>query len=201
MRILVACEFSGIVRDAFIEQGHDAMSCDLLSSERPGPHYRGDVRDILGDGWDLLIGHPPCTCLSAAGAHLWPRREAEIAEAFRFFLELYNAPVPHVALENPQGWLNTHFRKPDQTFHPWYFGEPYKKRTCLWLRNVPPLMASYHLIGVRESWVNSTNNYRNRFGEGYTIGVARSPHDRSRTLPGVAAAMALQWGSLAARVA
>ena len=199
MRVLVACEFSGVVRDAFIARGHDALSCDLEPSECPGPHYQGDVRDILfGDSgywgyWDMLIAFPPCTYLTAAGAHLWKHRQQHLVDAQQFVLTLYHSGIERVAIENPQGWLNSHWRKPDQTFNPYWFGVPYKKRTCLWLKNLPPLVPTNYLHGVRASWVNSGNNYRNHYGEGWTKGVQRNPRERSRTFQQVADAMASQW--------
>lgn len=192
MRILVACEFSGIVRDAFRAQGHDAISCDILPSERPGPHYQGDVRDILSDVWDMLIGFPPCTYLSAAGAHLWKRRANEIKEAAAFFQLLYNAPIHHVAIENPQGWMNSHWRRPDQTIHPYMFGEPWKKRTCLWLRELPALHPSGYAPEPYYPWVDTGYNYR-RYGSSYAGGAHRNPRDRARTFQGIADAMAAQW--------
>lgn len=196
MRVLVGCEFSGVVRDAFITLGHNAMSCDLLPSERPGPHYQGDIRDVLCGEWDMAVFFPPCTYLSAAGAHLWPRRQREIAESYEFVRLLDTAPIARIAIENPQGWLNSHWRKPDQTIHPYLFGAPWKKRTCLWLRGLPPLVPTDYIGDVRASWVNSTNNYRNRYGEGWTNGAHRNPRERSRTFPEVARAMAEQWGEV-----
>lgn len=196
MRVLIACEFSGVVRDAFRALGHDAMSCDLLPSESPGPHYQGDVIDILADGYDLAVCFPPCTYLSAAGAHLWTRRLPQIEAAAQFAHLLYDAPIARMAIENPQGWLNSHWRKPDQTIHPYMFGAPWKKRTCLWLRNLPPLVATNPVTGVCQSWVNSTNNYRNRFGVGWTNGAHRDQRERSRTFPEIATAMAMQWGAV-----
>ena len=196
MRVLVACEFSGVVRDAFIARGHHAVSCDLLESERVGPHYQQDVSTLLYDGWDMMIAFPPCTYLAKSGAHLWKQRMEQIEIARRFFLMLYDAPIPHIAIENPVGWMNSHWRKPDQIIEPYWFGEPWKKQTCLWLRNLPPLIATNRLTGIRQSWVNSTNNYRNRYGEGWTNGAHRNQKERSRTFQGVAKAMAEQWGGV-----
>lgn len=197
MRVLVGCEFSGVVREAFRALGHDAMSCDLLPTEIPGKHYQGDIRDVLYAGWDMALFFPPCTYLTAAGAHLWKQRQREMAKAFAFVQLLDNAPIPLTAIENPQGWLNSHWRKPDQTIHPYMFGAPWKKRTCLWLRGLPPLTPVNPIDGVRQSWVNSGNNYRNRYGEGWTNGAHRNPKERSRTFTEVAAAMASQWGGAA----
>lgn len=194
MRVLVACEFSGIVRDAFTVAGHYAVSCDLLPSETEGRHIQDDVLNHIDKRWDLIIAHPPCTYLSGAGAHLWHQRTNEIQSSFEFVKKLYNADCERVAIENPQGWLNTYCRKPDQTIHPWKFGHPYKKRTCLWLYGLPLLRYTNIIEGVKQSWVNSGNNYRNNFGEGWTKGVTRKSEDRSRSFRGIAKAMAEQWG-------
>ena len=196
MRVLVACEFSGIVRDAFIAAGHDAVSCDLLPSERPGPHIQGDVLDVLGDGWDLMIAHPPCIYLSRAGARWWkePGRMALADSAAAFVFALRDAPIERIAIENPVGQLNQRWRYPDQTIQPWQFGDPYTKRTCLWLRGLPPLLSTL-ITEERKYWIDS---YPGRRAPGVDYrdirGAARSAQDRSRTFPGIAAAMAEQWG-------
>lgn len=199
MRVLVGCEFSGVVREAFRALGHDTMSCDLLPTEIPGKHYQGDIRDVLYAGWDMAIFFPPCTYLSSAAAHLWrvPERQMLMNEAMWFVDSLYNSGIPRVAIENPQGWLNSHWRKPDQTIHPYMFGAPWKKRTCLWLHGLPLLVPTNYLHGVKTSWVSSSNNYRNRYGKGWTNGAHRDPKERSRTFPEIAAAMAAQWGGVA----
>jgi hypothetical protein len=197
MRVLVACEFSGIVRDAFIAAGHDAVSCDLLPSERPGPHYQGDVRDILGSGWDVMVAHPPCTYLSRAGARWWtrPGRQERAVEAAAFVRDLYYGPVPRVAIENPIGMLNRLWRYPDQTIEPWQFGEPYTKRTCLWLRGLPPLLST-EITEERAAWLPSNVGAGRRKGQRSQPGIAHTAKDASRTFPGIAAAMAAQWGAL-----
>src|SRR5690349_922709 len=143
MRILVACEFSGIVRDAFIARGHDAVSCDLLPTERPGPHYQGDVRDLLGQGWDLMIAHPPCTYLTRAGARWWkdPARQLAAEEAIAFVRQLWVAPIERIAIENPIGKLHQAMGRPQQIIQPWQHGHGETKATCLWLKNLPPLLA------------------------------------------------------------
>lgn len=196
MRVLVACEFSGTVREAFRAQGHDAVSCDLLPSERPGPHIQGDVRNVLGDGWDLMIAHPPCTFLSRAGARWWgcASRAGKAEDAAAFVRELYDAPVPCVAVENPIGLLNSLWRYPDQTIQPWEFGEPYTKATCLWLKNLPPLLSTC-LVGKTEAWVKSNTGHGRRKGQRTQPGVAKNAKDAARTFPGIAAAMAAQWGA------
>lgn len=205
MKVLVACEFSGTVRDEFIKQGHDAVSCDLLPSESDfGPHIQGDVLDVIGaEKWDLMIAHPPCTYLSSVG-NKWlknnPERERERVEAFNFAMKLYNADIPKVCMENPMGYLNTHFRRPDQTIHPWMFGDHEMKRTCLWLKNLPKLY--WTLPNARKPeprWIRHTKN-----GEGKKIYFVESCilcgdeerwKVRSKTFPGIAHAMAVQWGS------
>ena len=195
MRVLVACEFSGIVRDAFIAAGHDAASCDLLPSERPGPHIQGDVLDVLADGWDLMIAHPPCTYLSRAGAR-WrgvPGRQELALAAADFVQRLWNAPIPRVAIENPIGMLNRLWRYPDQTIEPFMFGEPYRKRTCLWLRGLPPLLSTV-ISEERRYFIDSYPGRRDPDVDYRNIrGVARSAADRSRTFAGIASAMAAQW--------
>jgi hypothetical protein len=195
-RVLVACEFSGVVRDAFRARGHDAVSCDLLPSERPGPHIQGDVLEVLDQGWDLMIAHPPCTYLSRAGARWWgtPEREQAAQEVRDFVLALWNAPIPRIAIENPIGRLNQLWRYPDQTIEPWQFGDPYTKRTCLWLRGIPPLMAT-HVRLERTNWLPSnTSGFRR--GQRSRQGVVQGGRDASRTFPGIANAFADQWGAL-----
>ena len=141
MRVLIACEYSGITREAFAARGHDAWSCDLLPSEIPGRHFQTDVLKVLDMGWDLLIAHPPCTYLSYAGMRFWqdPERTRKRIAAADFFMRLYQANIPRVCVENPRGIMSKLFRPPDQEIHPWYFGEPQMKRTGLWLRGLPPL--------------------------------------------------------------
>ena len=184
MRVLVACEFSGIVRDAFLARGHDAMSCDLLPSERPGPHYQGNVLDLLGDGWDMMIAHPPCTYLTLACTWRWRTTQDEIREAANFFLKLWHCSIPHIAIENPPGWLNSHVLRPAQTVQPWWFGERYTKATSLWLKNLPPLTPT-------RVTPRSERNSK------YIVNMAPSPERwklRSKTPHGLAEAMADQWG-------
>lgn len=197
-RILVACEYSGTVRDAFIRHGHDAMSCDLLPTDAPGPHYQGDVRDVIGENWDLMIAHPPCTYLCSSGLH-WntrrPERAAQTEEALTFARLLLSAPVPRIALENPIGCISTRIQKPDQTIQPWQFGHDASKATCLWLTNLPRLtptqMIAPRIINGRKRWGNQTDSGQNKLG----------PSDdrwkiRSETYAGIAEAMAAQWGPL-----
>ncbi len=196
MKILVACEYSGTVRDAFRAAGHDAMSCDLLPSDAPGPHYQGDVRDVLGDGWDLMIAHPPCTYLSVSGMHRTARglRDPQLTEdALDFVRLLLAAPVPRIALENPVSVISTRIRRPDQIIQPWQFGHDASKTTCLWLQNLPPLKPTQivepRIVDGRKRWGNQTDSGQNR--------LSPSPDRwkrRSATYAGIAAAMVAQWG-------
>lgn len=183
MKVLVACEFSGIVRDAFIDAGHDAMSCDLLPTEVEGPHYKGDVLDILNNEWDLMIAHPPCTHLAVSGARWFKDKQQEQAEALEFVRVLLNAPIPRIALENPVSVISTRIRKPDQIIQPWQFGHGETKKTCLWLKNLPPLEPT-DIVDGREPRVHHARPGPDRWKE------------RSRFFPGIAQAMANQWGRL-----
>ena len=197
MRVLVACEFSGVVRDAFQARGHYAMSCDLLPSDSPkGLHYQGDIRDILGQPWDLMIAHPPCTYLSVSGLH-WnkkrPERARQTEDAIDFVSLLLDAPIPKIALENPIGILSSRIRKPDQIIQPYQFGDDASKATCLWLKNLPKLrpthMVEPRMVNGKPRWSNQTDSGQNRLGP--------SPDRwklRSITYQGIANAMASQWG-------
>lgn len=179
-RVLVACEFSGIVRDAFIRRGHDAVSCDLLPTEQPGPHIQGSVLDVLGDGWGLMIAHPPCTHLAVSGARWFKEKATEQAEALDFVRALLAAPIPRIALENPVSVISSHIRKPDQIIHPWQFGHGETKATCLWLKGLPKLVPT-DIVSGREARVHRMPPSPTRWKE------------RSRTYFGIAAAMAEQW--------
>jgi hypothetical protein len=199
MKVLIACEFSGTVRDAFIRHGHDAMSCDLLPTEQPGPHYQGDVMDIINTGWDLMIGHPPCTYLSYAATRVWnePGREEKRRAALKFFIDLYNAPIHYVCIENPHGIPRIEFRQPDQEIHPYYFGDPQMKRTCLWLKNLPALIhySEDTLFGKRTHVEKPEPSFTRKDGnKQYYCSTTRSPKERARFWPGIAEAMAMQWG-------
>ncbi len=180
MKVLVACEFSGIVRDAFKKAGHDAMSCDLLPTDRPGKHYQGDVLDILGDGWDLMVAHPPCTHLAVSGARWFKDKQKEQAEAIDFFMKLINADIPKIAVENPISIMSTRYRKPDQIIQPWQFGHGETKATCLWLKGLPKLEPT-KIVSGRDARVYKTPDTKNRWKL------------RSITYQGIADAMAKQW--------
>jgi hypothetical protein len=187
VNVLVACEFSGVVRDAFLARGDDAWSCDLLRTERPGPHLQEDIFEVLRSSWmvwDLMVAFPPCTYLCRAGDR-WYAHSPKRAEALQFVQALAVAPVPRIAIENPRG-LNRFWRKADQVVQPWMFGHGETKATCLWLKNLPPLFATLVSIG-RQPRVAFTPPGPERW------------KTRSRTLPGIAAAMADQWGAAACR--
>lgn len=183
MNVLIACEFSGRVRDAFLLMGHNAVSCDLIPSESPGPHYQGDVRDLLSEKWDLLIAHPPCTYLASSGARWFnqPGRREKQQEAIAFAKVILSAPIQKIAMENPVGILSSEIRKPDQYIQPWQFGDGVTKKTCLWLKNLPPLQPS-NIVSGRKPEVHHEPPGPDRW------------KNRSRTYPGIAAAMAAQWG-------
>ena len=183
MKVIVACEFSGIVRDAFLARGHDAISCDLLPTERPGPHIQGDIRSVDLSVYDLMIAHPPCTRLATSGARWFEQYKDEQIEALEFVRWLLNAPVFRIALENPVGIIGTHIRPVDQMIHPWQFGHGEKKATCLWLKNLPRLKPT-NIVDERKDriWRSITKKDRGK--------------NRSRTYPGIAEAMADQWGGL-----
>ena len=202
MRILIACEFSGIVRDAFCAAGHDAISCDLLPTEKPGKHFQGDVLDILNDKWDMMIAHPPCTYLTNAGnAHTSkPGRAAKRDEAFDFFMKLANADIPKICIENPVGYVNSHWRKPDQIIHPYYFGDPKMKRTCLWLNGLPKLVYEPGKYPIPEPVYISTGDTTKGKKIHWTESVGKTRGtgwmERSRTSKAIAQAMATQWSNL-----
>jgi len=186
MKVLVACEFSGVVRDAFIRRGHDAWSCDVLRTESPGPHYQCDVLQVLeSDAWDLMIAHPPCTHLASSGARWFKDKVEEQLEAVGFVRELMVAPIPRIAIENPIGVLSTYLRKPDQIIQPWQFGHGETKATCLWLKGLPPLTPT-NIVDGRVARVHREPPGPNRW------------KNRSRTYLGIAEAMAEQWGSYVA---
>lgn len=183
MKVLIACEYSGVVRDAFIAKGHDAMSCDLLPTDVPGPHYQGNVLDVLNYPWDLMIAHPPCTHLSVSGArHFAAKRMDERQQsAVSFFMTLANATIPRIAIENPVCIMSSLWRKPDQVIQPWQFGHGETKATCLWLKGLPPLVPT-NVVEGREARIHRMPPSEDRWKL------------RSETYSGIAQAMADQWG-------
>jgi hypothetical protein len=195
MKVLVACEYSGTVRDAFRAAGHDALSCDLLPTDVPGPHYQGDVTDIINDGWDLMVAHPPCTYLCSSGLH-WNKRRPERAQmtedALKFVQFLLDAPIPRIALENPIGCIGTRIRKADQTIQPWQFGHDASKSTCFWLKNLPLLTPTAviepRIANGKKRWANQTDSGQNRLPPSEDRWKIRS-----ETYAGIAAAMVAQW--------
>jgi len=198
MKVLVACEYSGRVRNAFLEKGHDALSCDLLPTDSPGPHYQGDVMDIIADGWDLMIAHPPCTYLSVSGMHWTTRglRDPQLTEdALAFVQLLMAAPIEKLAIENPISIISSRIRKPDQIINPYEFGHDASKKTCLWLKNLPPLrpteMVEPRIVNGRPRWGNQTASGQNKLAPS-----ADRWKIRSETYAGIAAAMADQWGGV-----
>ena len=181
MKVLVACEFSGTVREAFNALGHDATSCDLLPSERPGNHIVGDVLDVLEHGWDLMVAHPPCTHLAVSGARWWHAKRNEQREALEVVRRLMDAPIPKISIENPVSIISTAIRKPDQIIQPWQFGHGETKATCLWLKGLRGLSPT-NVVEGRVAKVHRMSPGPNRWKE------------RSRTYQGIADAMAAQWG-------
>lgn len=191
MKVLIACEYSGVVRDAFLEQGHDAMSCDLLPTDSPGPHYQGDVREVIDNGWELMIAHPPCTHLAVSGARWFKDKQQEQAEALDFVRLLLAAPIERIALENPISIISSCIRKPNQIVQPWQFGHSESKATCLWLKNLPNLAPTNILQKPANGrWDNQTPSGQNKLGPSEDRWKIRSA-----TYQGIANAMADQWGN------
>ena len=204
MRILVACEFSGTVRDAFIKRGHYAMSCDIEPSEskNSGDHYQGDVLDILDHNWDLMIAHPPCTHLAASGAKHFAQKIADgrQQQGIDFFMRLAEANIPKVAIENPVGVMSTKWRKPDQIIQPWQFGDEAQKSTCLWLKNLPKLVPT-KIVGKGDFYISPKGKRLPAWycdaaidGKKVAYGSPEMKKIRNRTFQGIADAMAEQWG-------
>lgn len=195
MKVLIGCEYSGTVRDAFLKRGHEALSCDLLPTDSPGPHYQGDVLEIIDQGWDLAIFHPTCTYLSVSGMHWTTRglRDPKLTQdALDFVRRLMSANIKKIAIENPVSVISTHIRKPDQVIQPWQFGHDASKKTCLWLKGLPTLHPT-EIVPPRI--VNGKNRWGNQ-GDGGQNRLAPSPDRwklRSTTYTGIAEAMAEQW--------
>ena len=190
MRVLVACEYSGIVRDAFLSRGHDALSCDLLPTDSTGPHYKGDVFDIINDGWDMMIAFPPCTHLAVSGAKWFADKRADgrQQEGIDFFMALVMAKIPRIAIENPVGIMSSYYRRPTQIIHPWQFGHMEQKSTCLWLKNLPALTPTNV---VYDEMKKLPRRERERLH--YLPPSADRAKERSKTFEGIASAMAEQW--------
>lgn len=198
MKVLVACEYSGTVRDAFMRAGHNALSCDLLPTDAPGPHYQGDVMDIIADGWDLMVAHPPCTYLSVSGMHWTKRglRSPQLTEdALNFVRLLMTAPIARIAIENPVSVISSRIRKPDQIINPYQFGHDASKKTCLWLKNLPPLQPTSfvapRIVNGKPRWGNQTDSGQNKLPPSKDRWKLRS-----ETFKGIGEAMAQQWGGL-----
>lgn len=206
MKVLVACEYSGIVRDAFLARGHDAISCDILPTESPGPHYQGDVMDILDDGWDLMIAHPPCTYLSYAGIRNWndKGRIWKRIEALQFFATLWTAPIEKICIENPMGCASPVIAKFSQEIQPYYFGDSESKKTWLWLKNIPlltysktnTLFSKKTSIEPKIYGYHKTGRHKGQpiyFHVAHGLSIDRAKK-RAKFWPGIAQAMAEQWG-------
>lgn len=216
MRILIACEYSGIIRNAFSVLGHDVWSCDLLPTETEGQHYQCDVREVITLGWDMLIAHPPCTYIAASGLHYCnierygdkaKERIVKRHDAVSFFLEMYNAPINKICVENPRGYISTVFKRPTQEIHPYYFGEPEMKRTGLWLKNLPPLLWTPQNTLFEEKTATerpepyqiqtrkATGKVKNRYWTDNTItSNFLNGKNKSKSFQSIANAMAMQWG-------
>ena len=194
MKVLVACEFSGVVREAFRAKGHNAWSCDLLPTEQGSHHIQDDVLDWLEADWDLMIAHPPCTHLAVSGAAWFYKKKKQQKEALQFVKKLMEAPIPHIAVENPVSIISTRIRKPDQIIQPYEFGEPVKKTTCLWLKNLPKLkptkIVKPKLTTLKTGAKFSTWDYK------ISMNHKERSHLRSITFKGIANAMANQWGNV-----
>lgn len=197
-RILVACEYSGTVRDAFAAKGWEAWSCDLLPSDKPGNHYQGDVRDLLSQHWDLMVAHPPCTYLSVSGMHWTARglRDPQLTEdALAFVRLLMDAPIRRIAIENPVSVISSRIRKPDQTIQPWQYGHDASKATCLWLKDLPALkptaIVEPRIVNGKKRWANQTDGGQNKLPPSKDRWKIRSA-----TYQGIADAMAEQWSNL-----
>jgi hypothetical protein len=191
MKVLIACEYSGVVRDAFIKRGHDAWSCDLLPTDSSGPHIQGNVLEILNQGWDLMVAHPPCTHLAVSGARWFKNKQVEQKEALDFVRALLNAPINKIALENPISIISTEVRQPDQIVQPWMFGHEMTKSTCLWLKNLP-LLVPTNIVGKGKKHITKSGK---SIPEWYNLPETKDRwKKRSKTFEGFAKAMAEQWG-------
>jgi len=197
MNVLIACEFSGIIREAFRSRGHDAWSCDLLDTEIPGNHFKTDILNVIDLGWDLMIAHPPCTDLAISGARYWTEKWADgrLRASINFFIRLANADIPKVCVENPISIMSTQWRKPDQIIQPYMFGHPESKKTCLWLKCLPLLQPTNMLPKPvpNGGCIRQTGSRKGRIYN-YYYHQGKSAKERGRTFQGIAEAMAEQWG-------
>lgn len=203
MKVLIACEYSGVVREAFAKLGHDAMSCDLLPTEQPGNHYQGDVRDVLYENWDMVIAHPPCTFLSVAGNRWFNEerygdkalsRKAERIEAANFFKIFTDINCEKVAIENPIGFMSNAYQKPDQIIHPYFFGDPERKATCLWLKGLEKLVSTNIVQPEIITYKNGKGTDSPWHLNSLSLPADERRKVRSKTFQGIADAMASQWG-------
>lgn len=204
MRVLVACEHSGTVRDQLLALGHDTISCDILPTDTPGPHYRGDVRDILGQSWDMVIAFPPCTHLAVSGAKHFAQKRADgrQQEGIDFFMLFTRLDCPRVAIENPVGIMSSKYRKPDQIINPWQFGDPFSKTTCLWLKGLP-LLKPTNVVDKGEFYTAPSGKRLpawygdavGKDGKKLAYGSEEMRRIRNKTFPGIAKAMASQWSA------
>ena len=198
MKVLIACEFSGTVRDAFAKLGHDAWSCDLEPSESNGKHYQGNMFDIINEGWDLMIAHPPCTHLAVSGARHFEKKKADgrQKQGIDFFMQVINSNIPKMAVENPIGIMSSLYRKPDQIIQPWEYGHKTTKATCLWLKNLP-LLKPTNIVEKGEFVIFPSGK---RMSKWYADSAKHSPKERekirNKTFQGIADAMAQQWGTI-----
>ena len=196
MKILIACEFSGTVREAFVAKGHNAWSCDIEPTDIPGNHYQGDVMDIINDGWDMMIAHPPCTHLAVSGARHFEakRKDGRQQQGIDFFMSIINAPISKMAVENPIGIMSTIYRKPDQIIQPWEYGHNATKSTCLWLKGLP-LLKPTNIVDKGEFVTFKSGK---RMTKWYADAGKKLPQERAKirnkTFQGIANAMAEQWG-------
>lgn len=199
MKVLIACEYSGAVRNEFLRLGHDAISCDLLPTDNPGPHYEGNVFDIINDGWDLMLAFPPCTHLALSGAPHFAkkRQDGRQKEALEFVKQLMLAPIDKIAIENPLGIISSNIRPYDQVIQPYEFGDPFQKSTCLWLKNLPKLTPTNIVSkGEFKEWIDKKTGKKKRQPLWYYEALSKGDNRwklRSQTFPGIAKAMAEQW--------
>jgi len=208
MKVLIACEYSGTVRDEFIKKGHEAMSCDLLPTDVDGPHYQGDVFDIINQGWDMMIAFPPCTHLAVSGAAHFAKKRADgrQQEGINFFMAIVKTDIPKIAIENPVGIMSKIYRPPDQIIHPYYFGDEFQKTTCLWLKGLKPLQHQKEIDLFTDNVTHVGKGEMVKFNSGcvmpkwYADAFKLAPSERaklrSKTFPGIAKAMANQWGNI-----